>query len=93
MVQVEKRDGRLEEFKKSKIIVGCKKAGATAIEATKVATEVSKKVAKMVIVPATKLSNMVVASLKKINKTAASEFVKFKNEKFKKKYKYRSWLK
>lgn len=81
MIGVEKRDGRLQKFMKSKIVRACKKAGATAKEATKVTTEVSKKVAKMAIVPAEKLSSMVMTSLKKVNKTAANAFVKFRNKK------------
>ena len=85
MVKVKKRDGRLEEFTESKIIAGCKKAGATAKEAAQVAKEVSKKIANMTIVEAEKLSSMVVASLKKVNKTATDAFVKFRDEKLKKK--------
>lgn len=87
MIKVRKRDGSLEDFKDSKIVAGCRKAGASAKEAAQVAKEVSKKVAKMVVVPATRLSNMVVASLKKVNKSAANAFVEFREKKLKAKKK------
>lgn len=87
MVKVKKRSGRLEEFKKSKILAACKKAGASAKEATEVAKEVSIKVAEMVMVPAAKLSNMVVAALRKLNKAAADAFVEFREKKLKSKKK------
>ncbi|MDI6825598.1 MAG: ATP cone domain-containing protein [Candidatus Aenigmarchaeota archaeon] len=89
MVKVKKRDGRLEEFIESKIIVGCKKAGATAKEAAQVAKEISMKVGEMAVVPAGKLSNMVVKSLKEVNKAAANAFVKFREKKLKTKKKSR----
>jgi transcriptional regulator NrdR family protein len=81
--KIKKRDGRLEEFIESKIVAGVKKAGATAEEATHVAKEVSAKVANKVEVTAEELSNMVVASLKKVNKAAADEFVKYRDKKLK----------
>jgi len=87
MVKVKKRSGKLEVFKKSKIIAGCKKTGATTKQAAQVAADVSKKVAKVTIVPATKLSSMVVTSLRKVNKTAATAFVRFRNKKLKDKKK------
>lgn len=80
MVKIKKRSGKLEEFMKSKIVSGCKKTGATAEQAVQVAKDVSVKVAKIAVVPA-KLSNMVVTSLRKINKTAADAFVRFRNKK------------
>jgi transcriptional regulator NrdR family protein len=83
VVKVKKRDGRLEEFVESKIIAGCVKAGATAKEAARVGKEVSMAIAKTAIVPAEKLSDMVVASLKKVNKAAADAFVKFREQKLK----------
>jgi transcriptional regulator NrdR family protein len=75
----------LEEFKELKIVEGCKKAGATAKQAVEVAKATSIKVAKTAVVPAEKLSNMVVASLKRVNKVAAATFVKFRNGKLKRK--------
>jgi len=87
MVKVKKRDGKLEKFMKSKIIRGCKKSGATAKQATQVAKDVSKKVAKMTLIPAAKLSDMVIKSLRKVNKKATSAFVKYRNNKLKKKSK------
>lgn len=85
MVKIKKRSGGLEEFKISKIITGCKKSGATVKQAAKVAKNISKKVARMRVVPAARLSNMVVTSLRKFNKAAASAFVSYRNKKLKKK--------
>ena len=65
MVKVKKRKGTTEEFLESKIIAGCKRAGATAEEAAKVAKEATIKAAKMAVVDAEKLSDIVVESLKK----------------------------
>ncbi len=87
MVSVKKRIGRTEEYLESKIIAGVKKAGATAEEAANVVKEVGVKVEKMTVVEAEKLSDMVVESLRKVNKTAADAFLKFRREKYKKKTK------
>lgn len=91
MLNVRKRSGKLEAFEASKITSGCKKAGASSKEAAKVAKDVSKKVAKMSVVPAAKLSSMVVASLKKVNKSAASSFVKYRDKKLKGQKKKSFW--
>jgi hypothetical protein len=85
MVKVKKRIGKTEEYLESKIIAGCKKAGATAEEAAKVAKEASMKVGKMAVVDAEKLSDMVVESLRKVNKDAADAFHEFRREKYEKK--------
>jgi len=87
LVKIKKRDGRFEEFVESKIVAGVKKAGATAEEAAHVAKEVSKKIAHKTEVTAEELANMVVTSLKKINKAAADKFVKHRDEKLKAKKK------
>jgi len=87
LVKVKKRDGRYEELVESKIVAGVKKAGATAEEAVKVAKEVSLKVANKAEVTAEELSNVVVSSLKKVNKAVADEFVKFRDKKLKAKKK------
>jgi len=87
LVKIKKRDGSFEEFVESKIVAGVKKAGATAEEAAQVAKEVSAKVAKKAEVTSEELSNLVVASLKKVNKAAADEFVKFRDKKLKAKKK------
>ena len=87
MVKVKKRDGRFEEFVESKIVAGIKKAGATTEEAAYVAKEVSAELAHKTEVTAEELSNMVMASLKKVNKAAADEFVKFRDKKLKAKKK------
>lgn len=87
MVKIKKRDGSFEAFVESKIVATVKKAGATAEEAARVAKEVSAKVAHKAEVTAEELSDMVVASLKKVNKAAADEFVKFREKKLKAKKK------
>ena len=81
MVKIKKRDGRIEEYVESKIVAGVKKAGATAEEAARVAKEVAKKIANKAEVTAEELSTMVVTSLRKINRKAAAEFVKFRDNK------------
>ena len=85
MVKVKKRGERIEEYVESKIINGVKKAGATAEEAARVAKEVAEKVAHKGKVTAEELSTMVVTSLRKVNKKAAEEFVKFRDKKLKEK--------
>jgi transcriptional regulator NrdR family protein len=87
MVKVKKRDKRTEELVESKIVAGVKKAGATAEEAAHVAKEVTEKVAHRGEVTAEELSTMVVTSLRKVNKKAAEEFVKFRDNKLKAKKK------
>ena len=87
MVKVKKRDGKFEEFVESKIVAGVKKAGATAEQAGHVAKEVAEKVARKTEVTAEEMSDMVVTSLKKVNKAAADEFVKFRDKKIKAKKK------
>lgn len=81
MVKVRKRDGKLQRFRESKIVRACKRAGATAKQATYVALDVSFKVAKLPVVTAVRLSKMVGASLRKVNKKAANAFVRFRNKK------------
>ncbi len=83
MIKVKKRDGRMQDFVESKIVAGIKKAGATAEQAAHVAKEVSAKVAHKTEVNAVELSNMVVASLRKVNAAAADTFVKYRDKKSK----------
>jgi transcriptional regulator NrdR family protein len=83
MVDVRKRDGRTERFIESKIVSGVKKAGATAEEAEKVAKDIGIKVENMTVIPAERLSDMVVKSLRNINRKASDEFTKFRDKKLK----------
>lgn len=83
LVKVKKRKGTTEEFVESKIAEGVKRAGATAEEASQVAKEIAEKVAHKAQVKAQELSEMVVTSLRKVNKAAANEFVRFRDEKLK----------
>ncbi len=77
MVSVKKRIGRTEEY------IGAR--GATAEEASEVVADVGFKVRDMAVVEADKLSDMVVESLRKVNKAAADAFLKFRAQKYKKK--------
>jgi len=79
LVRVKKRSGKLEEYLESKIVTGVRKAGASAKEAEHVAKQVSKMVAPKREVTADDLSNMVAASLSKVNKAAAGNFTKFRD--------------
>jgi transcriptional regulator NrdR family protein len=83
LVKVKKRSGKIEEFVESKIVAGVKKAGATAEQAGRVAKEVAGKVVHKTEVAAEEMSEMVVSSLKKVNKAATDEFVKFRDKKIK----------
>jgi transcriptional regulator NrdR family protein len=76
-----------QDFVESKIVVGVRKAGSTAEEAARVAREVSIEVTHKTEVTAEELSNVVVTSLKKVNKAATNEFVKFRDKKLKAKRK------
>ena len=79
MVRVKKRSGKLEEYLESKIVTGVRKAGASAKEAEHVAKQVSKMVAHKRVVTADALSDMVAASLLKVNKSAAGNYIKFRD--------------
>lgn len=94
MVKVKKRNGIVQEFTESKIVAGIKRAGATVEEAGHVAKEVAKKmerntedVLEIGEVTAAELSKMVVNELEKVNKKAADEFVKFRDDKLRAKKK------
>jgi len=79
MVKVKKRNGRYEEFIESKIVSAVQKAGASSEEAKHVAEEVYENVAPKSEVAANDLSNMVIASLSKVNRAAAANFAKFRD--------------
>ena len=83
MVKVKKRDGTIEEYVESKIVAGVRKAGATAEEAAQIVKEVAIRDAIEGEIAAEEISAMVVASLRKVNKKAADEFVKFRDNKLK----------
>jgi len=81
MVKVKKRDGRIEEFVKSKVVNGCQKAGATAKEAVKVGEDVTVKVTRFTIVTTDEIARFVVDSLAKVNKKAADVYKNFREQK------------
>ena len=78
MVKVKKRDGTTEDFMKSKIINGCKKAGANAKQAARVAGEVAVKATRFTIVTTDEIAKSVVISLEKVNKKAADAYRNFR---------------
>jgi len=85
MVKVQKRDKTWENYLESKVEEGVRLAGATSAEASRVAKEVTKKVGKKAEIKAEELSEMVLASLDKVNKVAAKEFRRYRAEKLGKK--------
>jgi transcriptional regulator NrdR family protein len=85
VVQVKKRDGGIQDFVQSKLEASVKKAGATAEQATQVAKLVAKKVANKIEVTSAKLSDYVVAALRKINKKAADAYAAYRDRKLKQK--------
>ncbi len=81
MVKVKKRDGKIEDFKLSKIVAGCEKAGSNAEQALCVATEILTSVADKTVVPAVELSDRVVSELRKFNETASEAFDEYRHAK------------
>ena len=81
MVKVKKRNGKMEDFKLSKIVAGCENAGSNAEQALCVATEILTNVADKTIVPAAELSDMVITELKKVNEEASEAFDEYRHAK------------
>lgn len=71
-MNVMKKNGTLEAFDKSKIMAGCMRAGASEAVANKVADAVAEKVKDGI--KTSKIGEMVIAELKKMDKKTASEF-------------------
>ena len=84
MTKVRKRNEALQTFNKNKIVRACKKAGASDKSAMMVAEEVAKKVGEGTV-RAERLSKLVIASLRKVNKRAAKGFVSYVKKKYSKK--------
>lgn len=74
MVNVRKRDGRIEEFTKEKIASACQKAGASEENASKVADEVESRIRDKEEVSTREIGEMVVESLRKFDESVASSF-------------------
>jgi transcriptional regulator NrdR family protein len=74
MAKVRKRNGSMEEFKLSKIVAGCEKAGSTPEQALCVSKELVAAVGERSVVTAEELSDKVVAELEKVNEVAAEAF-------------------
>jgi len=83
VTKVHKRDKSWETYLESKVEEGVKGAGATSEEAARVAKEVTRSVAKKAEVTAEELSEVVLASLDKVDKAAAKEFRRYRGEKLK----------
>ena len=84
---MKKRDGKWEKYAESKVVAAAKGSGATAKEAAQVAKEVTTKLAKKAEVNAQELSEIVIKAIEKVNKAAAKEFVRFRDDKLKAKKK------
>jgi len=83
LIKIRKRNGKVEEFDEGKIVAGVKNAGATFIEADRVAKEVTSKIVNRVEITADELASIVVKSLTKINKIASEKFVMYREKKIK----------
>jgi transcriptional regulator NrdR family protein len=79
LVKVKKRNGKIEEYLESKIVTSVERAGANDKEAAHVVKEISKKLAHKRVVTSDDLSNMVAASLSKVNKAAAGNYIKYRD--------------
>jgi len=75
-MKVRKKDGKLEDFNKNKVIKGCKKAGASSKLANEVVTVVSNEVYDGM--PTTEIRAIVLRELERKDKKSAIEFRKFK---------------
>ena len=78
-----KRKGNLQKFSKNKIVKGCKKSGASA----KVAKKVANRVAKSIAISTRTIGMETIKALKKYDKKTAASFQKYFNKKWKKRKK------
>jgi transcriptional regulator NrdR family protein len=69
-----KKDGSEDEFDKKKIYKSCRKAGASEDIAKKISNEIEKELTK---IPSTKIRQMVLNKLKKMDQNAADKMVKY----------------
>ena len=72
---VTKKSGELEDFKKEKIVEGCKKAGASEKIAKKVADMVSKKVTDKMTTR--EIGEIVIKELRNLDKITAKNFEEY----------------
>jgi len=76
-LKVEKKDGRMEDFQKAKIITGFIKAGTSPEEAADIASRVetwAHGAAEDGVIKSTALGSRVLELLREVNPTAASNF-------------------
>lgn len=71
------------KFDASNVSAGVAKAGASVREAVQVAKEVSRKISRRAQISAEELSEIVATELRKVNESAAKEFVRYRDEKLK----------
>jgi len=83
MVNVKKRDGKIEEFTKGKIVSACQKAGTSEENAAKVADEIESRVRDREEVSSREIGEMAIESLRKFDETAVSSFESSFREKWK----------
>ncbi|MFH1840941.1 MAG: ATP cone domain-containing protein [Candidatus Shapirobacteria bacterium] len=81
MYQVQKNDGRLEEFDRNKLVHGALAAGATAEEAEKIAVEIEAWVATVAVENVVKSADLRVKGLevlRQVNPAAADSFASYR---------------
>lgn len=72
--RIVKRDGRIEEFNRIKMINSIRSAGATQREANLVTNRVSTRIVRQTPIPSKEVSNMVARSLSHVNPTASRNY-------------------
>jgi len=75
-MKVKKKDGKLEDFNKNKIIKGCKKAGTSTKLANEIATAVRNKIYDGI--STSEIRAIVLRELERKDKKSAMEFRSFK---------------
>lgn len=73
-IRIVKRDGRIEEFNRIKMIKSIRSAGATQQEANLVTSRVSNRMARSEALPSKEVSHMVTRSLSHVNPTASRNY-------------------
>lgn len=76
-MNVVKRDGRVEEFSKKKMIRAMVKAGAKLKDARKVASKAEKKFGTLEEISSSELRTFVISELEKLEKNVARSFAEF----------------
>ena len=81
IVNIVKRDGRVEPFNRDKIIESIRNSGATQPQANLVADRVTARLAPRTSVPSQEVSTMVARSLSHVNPTASQNYAETRDQK------------